>query len=123
VICDALVTLTLETVTTLPSGVVTVAFVAGQTAVAAAVVVSPVPLMVMEVGVPDGQTFGEMEVMVGMMHPILTVPCGSWLQPSQVRLRASVSVGAAVPTATVNPIWVALIYAPLDGVIQGTLSN
>ena|ERR1035438_6329735 len=66
VIDVVLATLTLETVTTLPSEVpFTVAVVAGQDAVAAAVVVNPVPVMMMEVGWPAAQTFGDIEAMNG----------------------------------------------------------
>jgi hypothetical protein len=81
----ALATFRPETVTTLPSGVETVAVVAGQDAVAAAVVVNPVPVMatVPEV-LPATQTLGEIDAMVGTEQgagTICTVACSLAVVP------------------------------------------
>ncbi|MGB9409463.1 MAG: hypothetical protein WCA89_18160 [Terracidiphilus sp.] len=65
VICVGSTTVTAPNATTAPLGVVTVTVLTGQAAVAAEVVVKPVPVMVTGVCFPVGQTLGDMELIVG----------------------------------------------------------
>jgi hypothetical protein len=77
-----LLTLTLETVTALPSGVVAVTVVTGQVGPALAAVTKPVPVTVTSSDFPVYQRFGDMEVTVGVGQVVIcTVACSLGVVP------------------------------------------
>jgi hypothetical protein len=109
VISVAPTTLTFDTFT-VPVPVVTPIVLAGQAAVAAAVVVNPVPMMVTGVDFPSIHTVGEIEAMVGTPQTLAAAVAGV----APLSLTVAPPVESAAAGAIVAVILVVLTTSTLD---------